>query len=267
VPLEIPSVIRALEQEEFHALDRKLMRIVFDVHNEFGRFLDEKLYKQEIAARWIESGLGAAEQEVVITARHQSFVKEFRMDLLFNGGLMLEAKAADTIIAAHRAQSLNYLLMAGLHYGKLVNFRPVRVEHEFVSTRLTPGLRKQCEIMDAEWCAISEACGWLRSTLTKLLEDWGAFLEVNLYREAITHLLGGPERVIQPVTVHSGSRVIGEQAVHRLNRHSAFAFTAVTRDQESMRDHQWRFLKHTALEYIQWVNFNHHKIEFTTLKK
>lgn len=267
MPIEIPSDIRALDQEEFHALDRKLMRIVFDVHNEFGRFLDEKLYKREMAARWIESGLGQAEQEVIVSVRHESFVKELRMDLLFNGGLMLEAKAAETIVAAHRAQSLNYLLMAGLHHGKLVNFRPIRVEHEFVSTRLTPELRRRFEVNDADWCAISKECDWLHSTLTKLLEDWGAFLEVNLYREAITHFLGGPDRVIQPVAVHSGKKVIGEQSVHRLNRHSAFAFTAVTREQESMREHQRRFMNHTPLEYIQWVNFNHHKIEFTTLRK
>ena len=34
-----------------------------------------------------------------------------------------------------------------------------------------------------------------------------------------------------------------------------------------MREHQLRFLKHTPLKFIQWVNFNRHQIEFTTLAK
>ena len=37
--------------------------------------------------------------------------------------------------------------------------------------------------------------------------------------------------------------------------------------QEAMRDHQIRFLKHTPLRFIQWVNFHHDRIEFTTLSK
>lgn len=34
-----------------------------------------------------------------------------------------------------------------------------------------------------------------------------------------------------------------------------------------MEDHQRRFLKHTPLRFMQWVNFNGHNIEFTTLKR
>jgi GxxExxY protein len=267
MPIEIPSDIRVLDQEEFHVLDRQLMRIVFDVHNEFGRFLDEELFKREIAARWVESGCGQADREVVIVLRHKSFRKELRMDLLFNHGLMLEAKAAESIVAAHRAQSLNYLLVAGLNHGRLVNFRLPRVEHEFVSTCLTPDRRRHFSIVDADWRAHSEECGRLRALVVELLEDWGGFLETSLYREAVTHFFGGEDFVIRPVGIHSGGRLIGQQPVHRLNEKAAFAFTAVTREQDSLRDHQLRFLNHTPLEYIQWVNFNHHQIEFRTLQK
>src|SRR6266550_4017428 len=42
--IEVATEIRVLGQEEFHALDRRLMAVVFAVHNEFGRFLDEALY-------------------------------------------------------------------------------------------------------------------------------------------------------------------------------------------------------------------------------
>jgi len=39
----------------------------------------------------------------------------------------------------------------------------------------------------------------------------------------------------------------------------------VTAGGKSMADHQRRFLKHTPLRALHWVNFNRHQIEFTTL--
>jgi hypothetical protein len=69
------------------------------------------------------------------------------------------------------------------------------------------------------------------------------------------------------VQVYSGERLIGNQPVHFLTDDSAFAFTALPRNRAAMQDHQSRFLKHTPLRCIQWINFNRHNIEFTTLTK
>jgi GxxExxY protein len=267
MPIKVASEIRLFDQEEFHALDRKLMGVIFDVHNEFGRFLDEALYKAEVAARWQAAGLGTAEREVTITVTHESFRKDYSMDLLFNHGLMLEAKVAELLVPAHRAQGLNYLFLAGMQHARLVNLRPERVEHEFLSTQLTPDTRRHFKVIDSAWRVVNEESGWLRERVVALFKDWGAFLEVSLYREAITHFFGGPARVVQPVTVRSGSRVLGSQQLHLLTQDTAFAFTAITTDRSSMEDHQRRFLKHTPLRFIQWVNFNRHQIEFTTLAK
>ena len=267
MPIEVASEIRLFDQEAFHALDRKLLGIVFDVHNEFGRFLAEPLYKAEITARWLDAGLGATKREVRITVTHESFRKDYLMDLLFNHGLMLEAKAAESIVPAHRAQGLNYLFLAGMQHGRLVNLRPERVEHEFLSTQLTPHRRRQFTVVDSDWQGADAASAWLREKVIALLNDWGAFLEVSLYRDAITHFLGGPERVFLPVPVRSRDRLLGEQPVHLLAPDTAFAFTAITADGTSMADHQRRFLQHTPLRRIQWVNFNRHQIEFTTLAK
>ena len=267
MPIDVATRITGLGQEEFHALDRQLMGIVFEVHNQFGRFLDEELYKQEIAARWVEANRGTAEREVRLSVIHETFRKDYRMDLLFNGGLMLEAKAADAIVPAHRAQGLNYLFLAGLNYARLVNLRPERVVHEFLSTRLTPEKRRRFKVVERDWQAMTDEGAWLCEKLTDLLNNWGAFLEASLYREAITHFLGGPEQVITKVPVYSDRRRVGEQPVHLLTQDTAFAITAVTANRAAMQEHQLRFLKHTPLRRIQWANLNHHEIEFTTLAK
>jgi hypothetical protein len=84
MPIETNTKLEIFDQERFQELDRKLMAMIFDVHNQFGRFFDETLYKAEIAARWMDSGLGTAEREVRITASHGTFRKDYLMDLFFN---------------------------------------------------------------------------------------------------------------------------------------------------------------------------------------
>ena len=83
MPIEVSTEIRACDQEEFHALDRRIMGVVFAVHNEFGRLLEEDLYKREIAARCVAMGIQPVEREVWIRVSHQSFTKDYYLDLLF----------------------------------------------------------------------------------------------------------------------------------------------------------------------------------------
>src|SRR5438067_64046 len=148
MPIEVATTIQPCDQETFHALAHHIMREVFDIHNEFGRLLDEDLYKCELAARCAAIGIWPAEREVQIRVTHQSFIKDYFMDLLFCHGFMLEGKAAERLVAAHRGQSLNYLLLAGMKHGRLVNLRTERVQHEFVSTTLTPDERRRFKVAE-----------------------------------------------------------------------------------------------------------------------
>ncbi len=66
MPIDVGTDIRVLDQEEFHSLHRKILGIIFDVHNEFGRFLDELLFKREIQARCEASQIVPAHPELKI---------------------------------------------------------------------------------------------------------------------------------------------------------------------------------------------------------
>ncbi|MBI2926612.1 MAG: GxxExxY protein [Verrucomicrobia bacterium] len=265
MPIHVATQIKVLTQEEFHALDERIMAVIFEVHNEFGRFLDEILFKREIAARCEERGIVPVEREVKITVTHDSFSKDYFMDLLFCHGLMTEAKTAEAISPAHRSKSLHYLFLTGMHHSKLVNLRPERVEHEFVSTSLTPEERRRFNVIDSRWQESGPESVWLKTKMTDLLHDWGAFLDFNLYREGITHFLGGPEKVRQAVEVRSGQRLLGHQTVHLLTFDTAFAISAVNRRADPMEEHLRRFFRHTALRCIQWVNLDRHDLHFVTL--
>lgn len=265
MPIDIAAPVRVHTQDEFHEVDRRVMAVIFAVHNEFGRLLDEKPFKQLIARRCIAAGLDPVQREVRIRITHGSFSKDYFVDLLLCSGVILEAKAVENLVAAHTAQTLNYLLLTGLNHAMLVNLRPDRVQRQFVSTQLTPERRRAFRIESDRWQPLSPACEQLRRILPELLHDWGAFREVNLYREALLHFLGAP--LIAPVDVFDGDQVVGLQPVHLIAPDVALACTAFTARKEAMKIHLRRLLAHTGLRAFQWINFNRDIIELVTLKK
>jgi GxxExxY protein len=265
MPIEVDSEIRVLDRDEFHALAHRVLGIVFAVHNEFGRLLNETLYKRAIVQRCAEAGILPARQEVQITVRFEGFEKQYFMDLLVTLGLMVEAKAVESLAPAHMAQALHYLLLTGMSHGLLVNLRTERVQHQFVSTTLDLAERRRFTIHDTDWQPVNEPSRWLREMFARLLTDWGAFLQVALYRDAIMHFLGGPEVALRKIPIFDGDQSLGFDEVCLLSDDTALAFTALTDGQPRMRDHLQRFLGHTRLACMQWINLNHHDIEFTTL--
>jgi GxxExxY protein len=267
MPIEVSTAIQVLDQDQFHALHHRLMGIIFQVHNEFGRLLDELLFKREIAARCEETGLSPTQREVRIRVIHESFSKDYFLDLLVCHGLPVEAKAVESFAPSHRAQALNYLLLTGLQHGTLLNLRSERVQQEFLSTKLTPEKRRVFTVVENGWNSSDERSTLLKRKMIELLQDWGAFLEIGLYKEALTHFLGGPQSVCARVQVNSGSRFLGEQNVDLLDPLTAFAITAVTGDTSRVRDHYERFIRHTPLQALHWINLNHHQIEFSTVTR
>ena len=97
----------------------------------------------------------------------------------------------------------------------------------------------------------------------ELLHDWGCFLLLPLYYEAMTHLLGGEERVIQEVPVVRQGIIVSKQRVHLLNKDTAFTITGNGDDMGTVEEHIRRFLSHTALQSVQWINLYHHDVTST----
>jgi hypothetical protein len=60
MPIEIDSEIRIFTRSEFHELAHRVLGIIFGVHNEFGRLLDEpgrtmrgRMMKKEVEERCV----------------------------------------------------------------------------------------------------------------------------------------------------------------------------------------------------------------------
>lgn len=267
MPIECQEQVNLLSQDVFHDLDYKVMEQAFAVHRELGRLCDEVIYQHELAHRCRELVGGNVTTEVPILVRHDSFTKTYFVDLLFDSGAPYELKTAQTLNGEHRKQTLQYLLLMGLHHAKLINFRPESVEYEFVSTQVNPQRRHEFTIHEEDWQNLGRESGWLKELLVRLVADWGAFLDVELFREAVVHFGGGEEKMVRRIEVRRGERVLGTQRVHMLNDELGFKLSAVTRSIAGYENHLRRFLAHANLRAIQWINFCHHEIVFKTIHK
>ena len=264
MPVECAVEINPVGQEQFHAVDKRVMRHVFDIHNTLGRFCDERIYSEELAQRCRADGF-EVHREVLLRASRQGFTKPYYLDMLVERGVVYELKAVETLNRSHQKQLINYLLLAGLKHGKLVNFRPGSVESRFVSTQLCRQDRMTFRLDDGEWLGDDEASWRLRETFFGLLSDWGVFLDVNLCRDALLHCMDGPEAGVQPVDIEVAGRPVGVQKMCMLNAGTAWHLSAVRQNLTSYETHIVRLLRHTRLDRIHWINLDQRTVTLKTL--
>ena len=192
-----------------------------------------------------------------------SFRKTYFMDLLVAGAIF-ELKTVEMIAPRHRAQLLNYLLLTDAAHGKIVNMRPQRIQHEFVNTSLNRTDRIVFSIDDRDW----RECGGgrIKAWMTDLLRDLGIGLDLNLYRDAILHFCSPASSISQVGIYGAGGHILGTQEQHLLNPETALRLSALDPDDCPYFEHHLRrFLAHTALNAIQWINITRSLVSFKTI--
>jgi GxxExxY protein len=265
MPVECSVEIQSINQEQFHALDRTLMGIAFELQNSVGKLCDEQIYQNELGHRCIEAGI-RSQREVEVRVMHGTFAKSYFLDLLVEQGAIYELKAVKALAQAHQSQLINYLLLTGCHHGKLVNFRSKSVESSFVSTQLTRDNRMRYHLSDHDWHHDPDS-DRLRNTFTDLLADWGAFLDFTLYREALLHLLNGPDSGLLPVAIRFHERSAGIQNMCLLNPETAWHLSAIKTSLQTHETQIRRLLSYTELKAIHWINLNQSEVILKSLIK
>jgi GxxExxY protein len=267
MPVICPIQFTVLSKEEFHRRDYGVMAHVFAAHNALGRFCDERIYQRDVASRLQVAGLCPVLSEVPLTVLWRDFRKRYYLDLVVQDALLYDCKAVAALSGEHKAQLLNYALLAGVPTAKLLNFRTPQVEFHFVSTRLTLDIRRQVECQAYQWQEVSPRCAGFRAALTEILSEFGAFLDLALYEEMLTWHLGGEAKVLQQVEVLRDGLNLGSQRCRLIAPDVAFKLTAHTENLEHVQKHLQRFLDHTPLRAIQWANLDHSRLQLVTLIK
>jgi GxxExxY protein len=266
MPIHCPVTIPCLSAEEFEMLDYRVMGNAYAGQNELGRLCDECAYKTDLKTRLLADGFLSVSVEIPVTVTHRDFSKRYFLDLVADDALY-ELKAESNLVGEHDAQLLNYMFLLGVQRGKLLNFRPTKVQGRILATGLTQAERRRFTVIQEHWRDMTPACAVLRQTFLELLKDWGAFLDIGLYQEALVHFLGGASNVELRVRLHRGDLDLGGQRMFVHAPGLAFRVTAFTESHGNIESHLRRLLAITDLDTIQWINLNHSKIEFTTITK
>lgn len=266
MPIDTPVTLHPLGRKEFGQLDYCVMRHTFECQNQLGRLCDEVIYQNDLTARLQGAGI-PAEKEVKVTVTHREFTKTYWLDLVIANAAIYELKVHLMLVGEHDAQLLNYLFLCGSNHGKLINFRPQQVQSKFVNATLTPEQRRNFEVEMDRWQERDQRDRFFRETMLGLLRDWGSWLDLALYTEAICYFLGGAERTVQPVVLARAGVSLGNQRLHLLTPETAFRLTALKEGTEDYERNLLSLLEVSPLRGIQWMNLARHRVQFISLVK
>jgi len=239
-----------LSQDEFHAADYQVMGQAFALHNEMGNLWDEQEYRQQLASKCADIGLDVFE-EVCVSVTHNSFTKNYFIDLLINGGIY-ELKTAAAIAKNHEAQTLNYLFLTNSQHGKIINFGPDSLEWRFISTSLTVNDRAEYSLEASKWNPKETKAQDIPSILEALLDDWGACLSTTLYKEALCHFLE-----LQLESEY--------QRFILLSPDTALYISGLSSKKNNLQNNLQKYLHGSQRHELLWINFDKNHIELSCL--
>src|SRR5947208_3223727 len=108
----------------------KILRFAFDVLNELGHGLNEKIYENALTVLFKLNGIAFDQQRRFTVLFRGVEVGEFVPDLIAFGSVIVDAKVIDRITDHERGKMINYLRIAKLRIGLILNFKHARLEWE-----------------------------------------------------------------------------------------------------------------------------------------
>ena len=96
---------------------------IFEVHHQLGCGFLEKVYQEALAEEFRLRGIPfEREKEFCVTYKNKVLEQKYIADFICYGKIIVELKAVDKILGIHQAQVINYLNIANMSIGILVNF-------------------------------------------------------------------------------------------------------------------------------------------------
>ncbi len=108
----------------------KIIGFAFEVLNEVGHGLNEKIYENSLTILFKLNGVAFDQQRRFPVFFRGVGVGEFIPDLIAFGSVVVDAKVVDCITDHERGQMLNYLRITKLRVGLILNFKHARLEWE-----------------------------------------------------------------------------------------------------------------------------------------
>ena len=117
-------------QQDYNLITQKIIHSAIEVHKTLGPGLMESVYEVCLWKEMQHHGL-FVQRQLVLPVSYKGMVleKEFIIDQLIEGTIILELKSVESILPVHEAQLLTYLKLSEKKLGLLINFNvPVLVQ-------------------------------------------------------------------------------------------------------------------------------------------
>ncbi len=105
-------------------LTGRIIGAFYAVYNTLGHGFLEKVYENALAIELRKQGMIAEQQKRVEVLYDDQRVGDYFADIVVDGCVILELKAAEAIAPEHEAQLINYLNGTDMEVGLLMNFGP-----------------------------------------------------------------------------------------------------------------------------------------------
>ncbi|NCS89004.1 MAG: GxxExxY protein [Ignavibacteria bacterium CG2_30_36_16] len=99
-----------------------ILKAFFKVYNKLGHGFLEKVYENAMIIELNRLGLRCEKQKKIDVYYDEFLIGEYYADILVNEVVVVELKAAETLVPEHEAQLVNYLRGTDLEVGLLLNF-------------------------------------------------------------------------------------------------------------------------------------------------
>jgi GxxExxY protein len=103
-------------------LTNRIICAFYNVYNILGSGFLEKVYENALVIELMKIGLSVTQQESVKVYYYGVQVGDYYADIIVNGLVILELKAAESLRNEHFAQLTNYLNATDKEVGLLLNF-------------------------------------------------------------------------------------------------------------------------------------------------
>jgi GxxExxY protein len=115
--------------KNINVLSDQIRQIAYSIHSYHGHGHLEKVYENALAHRLRKAGFEAHQQHpITVLDEDGTIIGEYYADVCVETELIIEVKAAKSLLSEHEAQILGYLKSCRLKHGLLVNFGSYKFE-------------------------------------------------------------------------------------------------------------------------------------------
>ena len=114
----------------YRDLSYKVVGLAMEVHRKLGYGFIEKVYENSLMVLLRREAIAAEQQLPVRVYFEGEDVGYYKADIVVDGKIILEVKAVEGLIDAHRVQALNYLRATDLRLAILLNFGKEKLRYE-----------------------------------------------------------------------------------------------------------------------------------------